>query len=223
MDRDRQTASRSKASRGQSTGSQSTGSRSAGARSAREPAGSTRGQAPRTQPRRQWIGYAAIGGGALLLGYALLADSGDEAEIRKLLEDLAEAVSSPEPITNVAFRASYLRDRFEETLAPNVRIDVPEVGRLPSDHRALALAAARVQVGLGAFLVNLDDVSITVGDDSSGSSPRSATARGTAILTGSGSGGRRETREVLFTLVEQSGSWSISAVQVSEEGEMLDS
>lgn len=150
----------------------------------------------------------------------MLADSDDEAHIRALLHELAQTVSSSEPIANVAFRASFLRERFEEMLAPNVRVDVPEVGRLPSDHRGLALAAARVQVAFGTFLVDLDDLSVTLADGPSSSSPPSARARGMATLTSTGEG-HRQTREVDFTLVKESGArrfgkWSVATIRVKD-------
>lgn len=182
--------------------------------------GGTSAPQPANLPRRRWIGYTAIAGGALLLGYALLTDSDDEADIRALLHDLAQTVSSSEPIANVAFRASFLRERFEEALAPDVRVDVPEVGRLPSDHQGLALAAARFHVAFGTFLVDLDDLSVTLADGPSSTSPPSARAQGRATLTRTGDGSR-ETRKVHFMLVKQSGArrfgkWAVSAIRVED-------
>jgi len=155
------------------------------------------------------------------LGYALLADSDDEADIRALLHELAEAVSSPEPVANVMFRANVLRERFDEMLAPDVRVSVPEVGPLPSDHRALALAAARFQVGFGSFLVELDDLSVTVTEEAASGPPSdrapSARARGPAVLTRT-EDGHRETREVRFALVKKAGArrfgnWAVTAIR----------
>lgn len=176
--------------------------------------------------RRRWLGYAAIAGGAALVGYAVLAGPSDEERIRGQLQALAHAVSSSEPVSNVVFRASYLRERFEEVLAPDVHIDVPEVGSLPSDHKSLALATARVQTGFGVFQVEIGELDIEVGasggNQPSGASPEeSATARGRVELTATGSLGREEERDVVFHLAKQSGTWLVTAIHVAPQKSVL--
>ena len=147
------------------------------------------------------------------MGNAVLAGPSDEDRIREQLSSLASAVSSSEPVTNAVFRASYLRERFEDLLAPGVLIDVPEVGRLPSDPKSLALATARVQTGFGSFEVELGDMDIEIGtpDDT-------AIAQGQVELTATGSWGRREERHVVFHLTNRSGTWLVSAIHVEAPG-----
>jgi len=178
--------------------------------------------------RRRWLGYLAVAGGVALVGYAVLARPSDEERIRGQLEALAEAVSSPEPVTNVVFRANYLKERFDELLTPDVRVEVPEVGSLPSGPRALALAAARVQTGLGVFDVTLGSLDIEMGVDEGGD----GTARGertdarnaartadAALARGrvkvGGSSYRREERDVVFALRKDGSTWRVSSVRVS--------
>lgn len=191
--------------------------------------------------RRRWLGYLAVAGGAALVGYAVLAQPSDEERIRGQLEALAEAVSSPEPVTNVVFRANYLKERFDELLTADVHVDVPEVGSLPSDHRGLALAAARVQTGIGVFDVTLGSLDIDVGveepgkhavekgveeavdgaarDERADEGARGAAVGDAAVARGrvkvAGSSYRREERDVVFALRKDGGTWRVSSVRVS--------
>jgi ribosomal protein S28E/S33 len=159
--------------------------------------------------RRQILALCAVVGGAGLLAYAIWAAPTDEERIEQQLHGLARVVSSPEPVGNVVFRAATLREGFDEFLAPGVSIQVAEFGGFPGDHRALALAVARVQSGFGRFEVELSEIEVDVVP---GADPGRARARAVASLVREGSVLQEETREVAFELSEDSGAWRVTRV-----------
>lgn len=169
--------------------------------------------------RRQWLALLTIAAGAGVLGYALLAAPTDEERIEERLHALTAAVSSREPVANVLFRASYLREQFEDYLAPSVQVSVPELGRLPSDHRSLALATAQVQSGMGRFEVALSSVQVRVERDRS---PLQATVRARADLSAEGRGLRSESRAVRFGLAKEGGTWRVTRIEASSASDFPD-
>lgn len=159
--------------------------------------------------RRQSLAVFAVLGGAGLLAYAFLSAPTPEERIRERLHDLARVVSSSEPVGNVVFRAAAIREGFDELLAPGIRVQVSELGSLPGDFRALSLAVARVQSGFGRFEVQLSDIDVDVAGDAQ---PKTARARAVASLLGEGSVLRQETRDVVFELSEESGTWLVTRI-----------
>lgn len=153
--------------------------------------------------------------GLSFVGWALFARETDEEAIRRRLDALAAAVAI-EPEEGVVARALRVKEGVEESVAPEARVSIPEIGeRL--DREQLVGAAVQAGQRWRAGHVVLDGVQIAMRGDGA------ARVEATARLEGtSGGEPRSDAREVAIELARRDGAWIVTAIDVEPRSDELD-
>jgi len=151
------------------------------------------------------LGVVAV---ALLL-VSVSCVRGDEARIRRQLEDMAETVSIEGRETPMIRQAR--ATRLGTYLTADVDVDLGAPFSPVAGRDAVARAAAQVRVPAGGMTVEFDEVQVTVDGEArhAVASTRASVRAGTAV-----GGDLLETRELDLELSEIDGVWLIAQVRV---------
>lgn len=152
----------------------------------------------------------AVAAGILAVAYALWGRKTDEELLAEQLDRLAESVSFSDGPQNPVFWLAHLNQELEPLLAPDVSVEIPELGKLARGRADVTRLAAEGSSRMQSFQVELEQIEIQVLEGTG-----SARADATALVTGNrGARLERDRRPVHFGFKKQDGDWRVDSIVV---------
>jgi phosphoribosylformylglycinamidine synthase len=165
---------------------------------------------------RPWLPVVAVIAGLAIFLYAVFFAESEEEKVRGRLGELADAVAVREGETNPLLRGARLKDAFEELLAKEVVVRIPELAGAVAGRRDLVGIATQAaslwrtaSFDLGGLRLELDEPKT------------SAHATGEIMLVGTRHSGEpeRDERSVSIRLDKIEGRWLVVSIAVSAPSE----
>lgn len=152
-----------------------------------------------------------LGLGLVVLVYALFSAETEEEKMRRVLNELATAVSFHEPIENPLVHGARLQKNLEELVAQPLQVELKEAfSQLPSEPRALALAASQALLPYGALHVSYKKLELHT------EAPYSAS--GVVQISAFQNGEPKSAeRPIHFEFTRLKGEFLVSRIQIDEE------
>ncbi len=158
------------------------------------------------------IPLLGIGIGAILVAYALFATESEEERMRAVLTNLEQAVAVSEP-ENELQRMARINKAFGEIFTEDVRVQIPELSRMASGRKALALLAAHAGAHFATLDISFDSLDFSFAENET---TGRVTSEVTLVATRA-QDVERDERRVALGFIEQDGEWRIDSVGVLDE------